>query len=115
MNPTPGPWRAHLFSAPTGGDDFTCEGQIIARVAGKDVVIAHVEERDNQEANAYLVAAAPSLLKEIQETRERLSALLKIEKYRKDDELAIALATMEMDLNRVVAIADASWPGVRAS
>lgn len=65
------------------------------------------------EADALLIAAAPQMLKEIQETRQRLDGLLKVEKYRKADELATALATMEMDLNRVAAIAYGDWPGVR--
>lgn len=86
--------------------------------AGKAMVAGlHITSVDRgaafYEDDALLIAAAPMMLREIQETRERLDALLKVEKYSKDNELATALATMEMDLNRVAAIAYGDWPGVR--
>lgn len=92
----------------TGSNGWAGKAMVAGlNVTNVDRVVAFYED------DAMLIAAAPQMLREIQETRQRLDALLKIEKYRKDDELAVALATMEMDLNRVAAIAYGDWPGVR--
>jgi hypothetical protein len=104
MKHTPGPWgfedkdNLHMVTAgkPRGVFRYICD--------------ASYSPAKTERANAALIAAAPAMLKEIQETRERLDAILKMKKYAKDEYLNIALATVEMDLNRVVAIADGSWP-----
>jgi hypothetical protein len=54
------------------------------------------------EDDARLIAAAPAMFKEIQETRERLDALLEKLEGKVDEDTLIALAT----------IADGSWPTV---
>ena len=66
----------------------------------------------DEKGNSTLIAAAPTLYREVIETMERLWELLKKKKYEKDDELSTALCTIHMDLNRAAAIADGSWPSV---
>lgn len=115
MNCTPGNWVVRMWSAPTGGGDFDCVAAVFSDDGKGKKEVAFIQELHEQEENAYLIAAAPVMFKEIQETRERLDVLLKKLRGNVDEDTMIALATMEMDLNRAAAIADGSWPGVRES
>ena len=101
---TPGPWEPKV--------EASSGYRVLAKDKRQTIVCEVSGSASNpvSEADANLIAAAPTMLKEILETMDRLNALLAQPKYTKDDDLASALGTMHMDLNRVAAIADGSWP-----
>lgn len=101
---TPGPW------------EFCGAGEIRSMRPVKR--IASVEDgggdsrvtAEEYGENALLVAAAPTMYKEILETMGRLNTLLADPRIKKHDDLMTAIGTTHMDLNRAAAIADGSWP-----
>ncbi len=96
--PTPGPWEVIIVGTNCADVRNNRGAEVCQKV---------------WEPNAYLIAAAPEMLSEIDLTRKRLSELMKKLSGKVDNDTMTDLATMEMDLNRVAAIADGSWPGLR--
>lgn len=63
-----------------------------------------------EKGNSTMIAASPTMYKEIIRTMNRLEAIIKKRKYAKDEPLMTALMTTHMDLNYAAAQADGSWP-----
>jgi hypothetical protein len=105
MKCSPGPW---------GFEDETNKHMV---TAGRDRKGAFIYVCDPsysparmEKGNSLLIAAAPTMQKEILKTMDRLHAIIKKRKYAKDNELMTALMTIHSDLNYAAAQADGSWP-----
>lgn len=107
-NHTPAPWEYKPISDDFGGEVRSKDG-IIARVWW----VSHKPDKPvPSHENGLLIAAAPTMYKEILETMGRLDEIMKRTDKKIDDDTMMAIATMHQDLNRAAAIADGSWPGV---
>ena len=72
MNHTPGPWFAHDFSGVSGGNEVVASDYCVSCTTPDHITVAFMGNglrcaREEWEANAQLIAAAPELLEALEE------------------------------------------------
>lgn len=105
-----------VYDAPKKWDclELPADSFIFVRYFKRDAAGGFVRD-DEACVRARLIAAGPTMRKEIWETMERLDSLVKRKPYDGDEYLVMALSTMLMDLGRAYAIADGTWPTLPAA